>query len=320
VRRLSEPVAEAEATALIENVDKRKELAMRQNRRVVTACAILMLLVPCSRSSPSSAFALDPGPPDQTLLDVKHPGGQPLWTSSLIIRSLQSVTCRWQTSAANTAYGEWQIMDYQPQPNGLNETPFASGHSPLPQADGFRQFTLDFAQLQQQHPDKIPANAPATAKAYYVRLVPWTSNTMIAGAISPAVKITYTSGRGLQPGGGTVRAALNIERSEISPNTINVFGPGLLGVFLTTSYPTSLHVRLSQSAPLLDSNLNPAFPSGTVENSVHVSSFHTRHCVGLFDLKGETHYYYIIEVTDKDGNKAYKQGDFLMGKLRSLSP
>jgi hypothetical protein len=70
-----------------------------------------MLLAPWSKSNPSSAFALGSIPPDQTLPDVKEPGGQPQWTSSLTIRSLQTVTCRRKTGAPNTAYGEWKNED-----------------------------------------------------------------------------------------------------------------------------------------------------------------------------------------------------------------
>ena len=298
---------------------------MRNKRENYAAFTILILSVVCFLPIAGSAFALNAGPPpDQTFLEVKESGGQIQWNTLRTIHSLHAITFRWKTSAPNTSYGEWQIMDYQPQPNGMNETPFATGNVPLAPAGQFKQFTIDFAQLQQQHPDMIPANAPGTAKYYYVRMVPWTSNTTIAGSISPAVKIAYSSGSGsgsgLQVGGGGPTIVVTVTDVQVSPNQLQVPTPGMLYVSAKTSKPSSLIVRLSQSAPVLDSNHNPSFASVMVENSVHVSSFHTKHFVGLFDLKGETHYYYVIEVTDKDGNKAYKQGDFLMGKLRSLFP
>ncbi len=291
---------------------------MRQNRRHSTTITSLVLLVMFSFPFGGSAFALEPLPPDPTMLDVKLAGGQSQWGNARSLHGLNVVTFRWKTSASNAAYGVWEIMDYEPAPNGLNEQPFAKGSVPLPPAGQFGQFTVDFAQLQQQHQDKIPASAPASAKHYYIRLVPWTSGgTILAGAISPAVRISYGSNSGFQAGGSNLTIVVKVTDVRVTPNQISLLGPGILGVYLTASKPCSLLVKLSLSAPAFDSDHNPSFASGTVENSVHVSSFHTKHYVGLFDLKGEAHYYYIIEVTDKDGHKAFIQGDFEMGKLRT---
>jgi|SRR5437016_1919482 len=292
---------------------KKVEIAvMKQNRRPSTITSLVLLMM---FSFPlGSAFALEPAPPTQTSLEVKVPGGQSQWGSALNLHELNVVTFRWKTNAEHTAYGVWEIMDHEPAPNGVNEEPFATRHvDPAPQPGQFGQFRIDFAQLQQQHPDKIPARAPATAKNYYVRLVPWIANGTHSWAISPAVRISYSSR--LQEGGSNLTPILKVTDVQISPNKISLLGPGILGVFLTISKPSSLFVKLSLSAPGSDSDHNPSFTS--IENSVFVSSFHTKHYVGLFDLKGETHYYYIIEVTDKDGHKAFIQGDFEMGKLRS---
>ncbi|MEP6635078.1 MAG: hypothetical protein ABJB97_00030 [Acidobacteriota bacterium] len=275
--------------------------------------SIFLLLVLLTGPVAFTARAACPALEKHTTLEVKQAAGEPnAWGTSRTIQSLQIVTLRWSTNVPNTAYGEWEIA-----PNGMNEQPFAKGTVPLSQPGQFGQFTIDFAQLQQQHPDKIPANAPGTAKNYHIRLVPWSSSGVIAAFISPAVKITYRSGQRLQEVGGTLTAVPQISDVRVSPNRIALLGQGILGVFLTISKPSSMIVRLSQSAPVFDSNHNPTFASGTEENSVYVSSFHTKHYVGLFDLLGETHYYYIIEVTDKEGHKAYTQGDFEMGKLRT---
>ena len=141
--------------------------------------------------------------------------------------------------------------------------------------------------------------------------MPWIANGTHSWAISPAVRISYSSR--LQEGGSNLTPILKVTDVQISPNKISLLGPGILGVFLTISKPSSLFVKLSLSAPGSDSDHNPSFTS--IENSLFVSSFHTKHYLGLFDLKGESHYYYIIEVTDKDGHKAFIQGDFEMGKL-----
>jgi hypothetical protein len=286
---------------------------MKQNRRPSTTLTGLGLLLIISFPLAGSAFALEPAPPPQTLLEVKLPGGQNQWGSALNLHGLDVVTFRWKTNVEHTAYGVWEIMDYEPTPNGVNEQPFASKHVDLGQPGQFSEFRIDFAQLHHQHPEKIPASAPATAKNYYVRLVPWIANGSRSWVISPAVRISYSSR--LQEGGSELIPDLKVTNVQISPNRISLLGPGTLGVYLTTSKPSSLFVKLSLSAPLFDSDHHPSF--GTVENSVFVSSFHTKHFVGLFDLKGESHYYYIIEVTDKDGHKAYIQGDFEMGKLRT---
>lgn len=289
---------------------------MKQDRRPATTITSLVLLVLLSFPLGSSAFALEPPPPTQTWLEIKMPGGQSQWGSALNLHELNLVTFRWKTNAPNTAYGVWEILDYEPAPNGVNEQPFATKHVDLaPQPGQFAQFRIDFAQLQQQHPDKIPASAPATAKNYYVRLVPWTSNGTHSWAVSPTVRISYSSR--FQKGGSELTSVLKVTDVRVSPNQISLLGPGILGVYLTISKPSSLFVKLSLSAPAFDSSHNPRFDSGKVENSVFVSSFHTKHYVGLFDLKGEAHYYYIIEVTDKEGHKAYIQGDFEMGKLRT---
>ena len=288
---------------------------MKQNRRLSTVITSLVLSVMFSFPLGGSAFALEPAPPTQTWLEVKVPGGQSQWGSALNLHELNVVTFRWKTNAQNTAYGIWEIMDYEPAPNGVNDQPFASKHVPAPQPGQFGQFRIDFVQLQQQHPNKIPASAPATVKNYYIRVVPWIANGTRSWAISPAVRISYSSR--LQEVGGVLTPILKVTEVQISPNRISLLGPGILGVYLTISKPSSLFVELSLSAPVSDADHNPSFASGTVEDSVFVSSFHTKHYVGLFDLKGESHYYYIIEVTDKDGHKAFIQGDFEMGKLRS---
>lgn len=145
---------------------------IKGNRRSVAAATALVLLVFCLSSIATLTVAFNPGP-DYTLLEVRQPVAQPAWSNSRTIHSLHDVTFRWKTDVPNTAYVEWQMLDYKPQPNGMFETPFATRKLMKPPSGQFQQFVIDFAQIQQQNPTKIPANAPATPKDYYIRLVPW---------------------------------------------------------------------------------------------------------------------------------------------------
>src|SRR6267378_1010520 len=228
---------------------------MRHNRRTINSLSILLLLVRLTGPVAFTARGASPPLEKHTTLEVKQAAGEPNpWDTSRTIQSLQIITLRWSTNVPNAAYGAWEIA-----PNGMNDQPLAKGTVPLPQPGQFGQFTIDFAQLQQQHPDKIPASAPFPAKNYYIRLVPWSSSGVLAGHISPAIKITYSSGQSLQEGGATLTAVPQISDVRVSPNRIALLGQGILGVFLTISKPSSLIVRLSQSAPVFDSHHNPTF-------------------------------------------------------------
>src|SRR5205807_2288118 len=280
---------------------------MKNNRRVITTSAILtlLLLLSCLQIA-RTTFAFNPAPlSNQTLLDVRGAGGQNQWGSSRTIHSLYPVTFRWKTSAPNTAYGEWQMMDYKPQPMGMNETPFASANLGLPVPGEFQQFTIDFAKIQQQNPTKIPANAPANAKVYYIRLVPWTSGgAMVAGEISDVVKITYVKSPPAPP----------------DPPTIKYVFTWLHGHYVTLDYaatkPVIPAVTVSTSAPGKDAKGNPEFGKKQIVSSAFpfLSGYDADGGVELVNLKPQTHYHFIIMAKDEKGGVAYKTGEFTTAK------
>jgi len=280
---------------------------MKNNGRVVTTSAILMLLLLLScLQIARTTFAFNPAPlSGQTFLDVREAGGQNQWGNLRTIHSLHTVTFRWKTSAPNTAYGEWQMFDYKPQPMGMNETPFATANLGLPVPGEFQQFTIDFAQIQQQNPTKIPANAPANAKAYYIRLVPWTSGgAMIAGDISDVVKITYVKSPPAPP----------------DPPTIKYLFTWLHGHYVTLDYvatkPVIPVVTVSTSAPGKDTKGNPEFGKKQIVSSAFpfLSGYDADGGVQLLNLKPKTHYHFIIMVKDVKGGVAYKTGEFTTEK------
>ena len=145
---------------------------MRHKRRTINSLSILLLWLLLPGPVAFTARAACPALEIHTTLEVKQAAGEPnAWDTSLTIQSLQIITLRWSTNVPNAAYGAWEIA-----PSGMKDQPFAKGTVPLPQPGQFGQFTIDFAQLQQQHPDKIPASAPFPAKNYHIRLVPWSSS------------------------------------------------------------------------------------------------------------------------------------------------
>ena len=285
---------------------------MTRNRRVITACTILTLLVLFSLSIARSRFALNPAPPsNQTLLDVRQPGSQPQWDSTRTIHALHTVTLRWKTSAPNTLFAEWQILDYKPQPNGLNETPFARATVAVPAPGEFQQFTIDFVQLQQQHPGVIPAVAPAIAKEYYVRLVPWKTIDMtdpanISGDISASVKITYVKSPPPQPDPPTFDYA-----------AVFFTGGHYVDLGYRTNKPVIPIVTVSISAPSKDAKGDPAFGKNAkiaFASLPFLSGYEKDGEAELRNLKPKTHYHYIIMAKDENAQKAYQTGEFTTAK------
>ena len=189
---------------------------MKHNRRTINSLSILLVSILLTAPVTFTARAASPALEKHTTLEVKQAAGEPnAWGTSRTIRSLQIVTLRWSTNVLNTAYGAWEIA-----PSGMNEQPFAKGTVPVPQPGRFGEFTIDFAHLQQQQPDKIPASAPFPAKNYEVRLVPWSASGVLPH-VSPPIKITYSSGQRLQEG-GTLTAIPQITDAQVSPNRISL--------------------------------------------------------------------------------------------------
>jgi hypothetical protein len=264
-----------------------------------------LLLVPFSLPIARSASALDPGP-QETSLDVRQPGGQSQWGNFRTIHALNAVTFRWKTDIQGVSNGEWQLFDYKPQSNGMNETPFARQCIGSPSAQ-FQHFAMDFAQLRQQYPGKIPANAPATPRDYYVRVVPWTldcNTSAVAGPISDVVKITYVKSPPAPP----------------EPPTIKYLFTWLHGHYITLDYfaskPVIPVVTVSTSAPGKDSKGNPEFDKNQIVSSAFpiLSGYDADGGVQLVNLQPRTHYHFIIMVKDEKGGVAYKTGEFTTEK------
>jgi hypothetical protein len=273
--------------------------AMRHNGRVITTWAILMLLVLGSLPVARSVFAVNLGPFDQTVLDVRQPGAQTQWGGSRTIHSLHIVHFQWKTTAMNTAICVWQIFDYKPQPMGMNETPFATAKVMLPPPGQFQEFPIDFVQLQQDNPTKIPANAPANGKDYYLRVVPSDSSGTV-GQISNTVKITY------------------VKSPPPSANPLKieyVFAwPG--GHYVDLNYfatkPVVPVVTVSRSAPSKDAKGNPEFKKNQIVSSAFpiFSGYDAEGTVELRNLRPKTLFHYIIMAKDEKGEVTYKTGEF----------
>jgi hypothetical protein len=260
-----------------------------------------MLLVPASLPIARSALALNLGPFDQTVLDVRQPGAQPQWGGSRTIHSLHIVHFRWKTSALNTFIGAWQIFDYKPQPMDPNEIPFAQGKAALAMVPGqFQDFTIPFTQLQQQNPTKIPANAPANGKDYYIRVEPLDSNGKPAGQISDPVKITYVK---------------SPPPTSDPPKIEYVFAwPG--GHYVDLNYfatkPVVPVITVSRSAPGKDAKGNPKFKKNQIVSTAFpfLSGYDAESTVELRNLTPKTHFHYIIMAKDEKGGVTYKTGEF----------
>jgi hypothetical protein len=242
-----------------------------------------------------------------TVLDVRLSGGQPQWGNSRTLHALHTITFRWKTDVPNTAYGEWQLLDYKPQPNGMNETPFAKASVALPPSGQFQEFTIDFVQLQQQNPSKIPANAPAAGKDYWIRMVPWTAGGgAVAGQISAAIKLTYVKASTPPP----------------APLTLNYVAEFWIGghyvdIGYGANHPVAPLITISTSAPVKDANGNPVFDKQAkiVSSSIpFLSGYEDNGEVELRNLTPKTHYHYIVEAKDEKGQKAYKAGQFTTAK------
>src|SRR5258705_10607749 len=100
--------------------------------------------------------------------------------------------------------------------------------------------------LQQQHQNKIRPSPPATAKNYYVRLVPWTSNGTHSWAVSPTVRISYSSR--FQKGGSGLTSVLKFTDVRVSTNQISLLRPEIQGVYHIISMPSSQFVCYSLTA------------------------------------------------------------------------
>ena len=277
---------------------------MKNNRKVIGISAILtMLVLPCWPIA-RTASALNPGsPPAQTWLEVRQTGGQDQWDNSRTIHALHAVTFHWKTDISNTAYGQWQLLDYKPQPNGMNEHPFATSPDlPLPTPGEFQQFTVDWAQLQQQYTSKIPANAPANGKDYWIRLVPWTSGgAMVAGRISNAVKITYVKSAPAPPDPPTFDYSAIFWAEGHHAD---------LGY--STNKPVMPLVSVSTFAPTNDAKGNPTFGNHkpVFVSLPFLSGYEKDGEVELGNLTPKTHYHYIIQAKDEKGQFAYRTGEF----------
>jgi len=285
----------------VERLTKERILTMRHNRRVIILYTILMLLVSASFPIARSALAVNLGPFDQTVLDVRQPGAQPQWGGSRTIHSLHIVHFRWQTTAPNTIFGAWQIFDYKPQPMGMNETPFATAKVILPPPGQFQEFPIDFVQLQQQNPTRIPANAPANGKDYYLRMVPFLADGVTpSGQISDTVKITYVKSPPPSPN---------------PPKIEYVFAwPG--GHYVDLNYfatkPVVPLVTVSRSAPSKDAKGNPKFKKNQIVSSAFpfLAGYDAESTVEVKNLTPKTHFHYIIMAKDEKGGKTYKTGEF----------
>jgi len=264
----------------------------------VIAWAILMLLVLSSLPAARLAFALDPGP-DQTSLDVRQPGAQTQWGDSRTIHALHIVHFRWKTNVLGTKTGLWQIFDFKPQPNDMNA--FSKGNAPLTMLGQFHEFTIDFVQLQQLNPSKIPANAPANGKDYYIRVETLDANEQ-PGKISDIVKITYV-------------------KSPPSPSNplafiySAVFWTG--GHFVDLGYGTNKAVipviTVSTSAPVKNAQGNPVFSKHAkiVSTSIpFLAGYENDGVARLPGLTPKTHFHYIIMAKDEKGEVAYETGAF----------
>jgi hypothetical protein len=286
---------------------------MRPNRLFVILIALLLI----TSSFGKITFAFNPVPPDNhTLLAVKQDNGQ--WGDARTIHSLTTLSFQWKSDVPNANYGQWQLFDYPPGPNDATAQPFAaSGPLTATPVNQFKPFTIDFAQIRQQHPDKFPSVPPATPKDCYVRMVPWktqdtTNPANIAGHVSLNMKITYVSSTITGPGQGPTVIGVEITRADVSV-FCPIPAPGSIVAFVVSSKPSSLLFQVSETAPMLDPLQHPLFSSGTVAASEHIVSLNTRHLVGLYGLKVDTHYYYIIEAKDSAGNEAFTQGEFQTG-------
>jgi hypothetical protein len=279
---------------------------MKNNRKVIRTSAILALLVlswwPISRT----ASALNPGPPaDKTSLDVRLPGAQPQWGNLRTIHALHSLTFRWKTDIPMSLvdHGRWQVFDYKPQPNGMNETPFhiSDDQLPLLPAGSFKDFSINFAHLQHLYPNKIPANAPANGKDYWIRVVPWNSDETMTGRISDVVKITYAKSPPPPPDPPTFDYAA-------------VFWTG--GHYVNLGYGTNKSVMplvtVSTFAPTNDAQGNPTFSNHkpVFVSLPFLSGYEKDGEVELRNLTPKTHYHYIIQAKDEKGQFAYQTGEF----------
>jgi hypothetical protein len=294
-----------------------EESTMKANQPVVIL--ILLTLTISSIASASGPNLLD----GHTLLAVKQANGQ--WGDSRTIHSLTTLTFEWKSDVPNTNFGQWQLLDYAPGPHDLTAQPFAvSGPLAASPANQLKQFTIDFAQMHQEHPDKVPAVASSAPKNFYVRLVPWKTQDMsdpanIAGHVSLNMKITLVSsistGNGDEPG---IVTGFKIDSASVDIRCPVILA-GAAVAFVRTSKPSFLVFQVSESAPVLDSHQHPTFPLSAIAASEHVSSFNTIHLVALFGLKNETHYFYIIEVRDSVGHQTFSQGE-LTAHSRQLTP
>ena len=282
---------------------------MRHKRKPMTALPILILLL-CSVAISLTAFAFKPGPMGpNTSLEVRQPGNQTLWGPSRTIHALHAVTFRWGTSVPNTNFGQWQLCDYKPAPQDLMAQPFAVGDPGMvPQAGGFTQFIVDFAQLQQQHPDKIPAQAPATAKDYYLRLVPWKTMAMtdpanVSGDISINIKITYVKSSAPPP-----------IPPAIEHSTVSFKGGHFVILSYSANKPVIPIVMVSTFAPELNSKGYETFGTHKIDSASipFLSGYEKNGEVILKGLRPKTHYYYIIEANDekKLGPPTFATGEF----------
>ena len=188
---------------------------------------------------------------------------------------------------------------------GMSEMPFARASAGLPAPGQFQQFTIDFAQIQQQNPTRIPAKAPVNAKVYYLRLVPFTSGgAMISGEISDVVKITYVKSPPAPP----------------DPPTIEYVFTWLHGHYITLDYiatkPVIPVVTVSTHAPGKDAKGNPEFGKKEIVSSAipFLSGYDADGGVNLVNLKPKTHYYFVIMAKDEKGGVAYKTGEFTTAK------
>ena len=271
---------------------------------IITMPMMVLSGLPAIRNTSAVSFN-----PDQTILEVRQPGGQPQWANTRTIHALHLVTFRWKTDVPNTDYVEWQMLDYKPQPNGMNETPFATHKVKKMPALDFQEFTIDFISQQQQHPTQIPSTAPSNAKDYWIRLVPWNSGgTMVTGPISDVVKITY----------------VKAPPPPANPPAIEYAFTWPGGHYVDISYfatkPVLPLVTVSTRAPIKDTNGHPKFGQNApiaATSLPFLSGFENEGEVELNGLTPKTHYHYIIEAKDEKGNFAYKTGEFST-KTRSV--
>jgi hypothetical protein len=184
--------------------------------------------------------------------------------------------------------------------------PFATS-TPLnpPQSGQFDTFTIDFAQQQQAHPDKIPATAPAQPKDYYLRLLPWKTMDMtnpanVAGDISINVKITYVKDTSPNPGPLTITST-------------SVDAGGTFGVIsFAATQPVVPLVSVSTFAPSKDAQGNPTFGRLRITSASlpFLGGYEKQGATQVSNLEPKTHYHYIVEAVNEKKEKAYKTGEF----------